>query len=499
MSSTTTLTPETEQPTAKVVEGSNGLLLEVDGKVVPNYDATIHPFQEGDVVTGHVVRIDNDEVLVDIGYKSEGVIPSGELSIRKTVDPHEEVSLGDEVDALVLTKEDQDGRLILSKKRARFERAWRRIEAAADSGEPVKGTVIEVVKGGLIIDLGVRGFLPASLVDIRRVPNLDEYMSQEIECKVIELNRSRNNVVLSRRAVLEEQRKEDRERILDRLQPGQVVEGTISNIVDFGAFVDLEGIDGLIHISELSWSHVNHPSEILAIGDQVTVKVLDIDRDRQRISLGLKQTQEDPWQRVVDTYNIGDELEGTVTKVVTFGAFVEILDGVEGLVHISELAQHHVENPREIIQPGDNVRVKILEIDSERRRLSLSVKRVEGQELPVRPIQPPTESEAGDLDDVPELGLSEEVFASEDASAIDAAPEVAEAPSDLDAAPDAAEAPSDPDAAPEVGAADEPPPTRASVSEEAAAQAEAEAPAAAETPAAETDPAADAPPEGEQQ
>ena len=273
--------------------------------------------------------------------------------------------------------------------------------------------MIEVVKGGLIIDLGVRGFLPASLVDIRRVPNLDEYMGQAIECKVIELNRSRNNVVLSRRAVLEEQRKEDRERILDRLQPGQVVEGTISNIVDFGAFVDLDGIDGLIHISELSWSHVNHPSEILGIGDKVTVKVLDIDRDRQRISLGLKQTQEDPWQRVVDTYNIGDELEGTVTKVVAFGAFVEILDGVEGLVHISELAQHHVENPREIIQPGDQVRVKILEIDSERRRLSLSIKRVEGQELPVRPIVAPTESEAGDLDHVPELGLSEDVFAAE--------------------------------------------------------------------------------------
>ena len=414
MSSTTILTPPTEVPNAKIVEGSDGLLLEIDGRIVPNYDATLHPFTEGDVVTGHVVRIDNDEVLVDIGYKSEGVIPVGELSIRKSVDPSDEVSLGEEVDALVLTKEDQDGRLILSKKRARFEKAWRRIEAAAESGEPVEGAVIEVVKGGLIIDLGVRGFLPASLVDIRRVPNLDEYMGQAIECKVIELNRSRNNVVLSRRAVLEEQRKEDRERILDRLQPGQVVEGTISNIVDFGAFVDLDGIDGLIHISELSWSHVNHPSEILSIGDTVSVKVLDIDRQRQRISLGLKQTQEDPWQRVVDTYNIGDELEGNVTKVVTFGAFVEILDGVEGLVHISELAQHHVENPREIIQPGDPVRVKILEIDSERRRLSLSIKRVEGQVLPVRPIEPPTEGDPAGLDDVPELGLSEEVFASDE-------------------------------------------------------------------------------------
>ncbi len=373
-----------ENPEAKVVEGSNGLLLEIDGQIVPNYDATLKPLEEGQVVTGHVVRIDKDEVLVDVGYKSEGVIPAGELSIRKSIDPNDEVALGEEVDALVLIKEDPEGRLIISKKRARFEKAWRRIEAAAESGEPVKGNVIEVVKGGLIIDLGVRGFLPASLVDIRRVPNLDEYLGTEIETKVIELNRSRNNVVLSRRAVLEEERKEVRQQILDRLQPGLVVEGQISNIVDFGAFVDLDGIDGLIHISELSWSHVNHPSEILKIGDTVQVKVLDIDRGRQRISLGLKQTQEDPWQRIVDTYNVGDELEGKVTKVVTFGAFVEILDGVEGLVHISELAPHHVESPREVVHPGDEIRVKIIEIDSERRRLSLSAKRVEDQILPIK-------------------------------------------------------------------------------------------------------------------
>src|ERR1700744_1701961 len=387
--STITAPNPSEFLNAKVVEGSNGLLLEIDGRIVPNYDATLHPFAEGDVVTGHVVRIDNDDVFLNVGTKAEGVPPASELSIRKSVDPSDEVQLGEEVDALVLTKEDQDGRLILSKKRARFEKAWRRIEGAAESGEPVEGTVIEVVKGGLIIDLGVRGFLPASLVDIRRVQNLDDFLGQKIECKVIELNRSRNNVVLSRRAVLEEQRKEDRERILDRLQPGQVVEGTISNIVDFGAFVDLDGIDGLIHISELSWSHVNHPSEILSIGDTVHVKVLDIDRQRQRISLGLKQTQEDPWQRIVDTYRIGDELAGRGTKVVTFGAFVEILDGVEGLVHISELASHHVENPGEIVQPGDEITVKILEIDSERRRLSLSAKRVEDQILPVsRPHEP---------------------------------------------------------------------------------------------------------------
>ena len=350
--------------------------IEVDGKQVPNYDITIPEFGDGDVVSGRVVRIDKDEVLVDVGYKSEGVIPLNELSIRKSVNVLDEVQLGEMIDALVMQKEDQDGRLVLSKKRARFEKAWKRIEAASTAGETVEGTVIEVVKGGLILDLGVRGFLPASLVDIRRVQDLDEFMSQKLECKVIELNRSRNNVVLSRRAVLEHERREVRQRILDDLAPGKVVEGVISNIVDFGAFVDLDGIDGLIHISELSWSHVNHPSEVLNVGEKVEVKVLDIDRDRQRISLGLKQTQADPWQSVIETYQINDIVPGKVTKVVTFGAFVEIHAGVEGLVHISELADHHVENPREVVNQGDELEVRIIEIDAERRRLSLSLKRV---------------------------------------------------------------------------------------------------------------------------
>ncbi|MEI7520039.1 MAG: 30S ribosomal protein S1 [Thermoleophilia bacterium] len=344
--------------------------------MIPNYDITIPEFGEGDVVSGRVVRIDKDEILVDIGYKSEGVIPLSELSIRKSVNVADEVQLGEMIDALVMQKEDQDGRLVLSKKRARFEKAWKRIEAASTAGETVEGTVIEVVKGGLILDLGVRGFLPASLVDIRRVQDLDEFLGQKLECKVIELNRSRNNVVLSRRAVLEHERREVRQRILDDLEPGKVVEGTISNIVDFGAFVDLDGIDGLIHISELSWSHVNHPSEVLNVGEKVDVKVLEIDRERQRISLGLKQTQADPWQSVIETYQINDIVPGKVTKVVTFGAFVEIHAGVEGLVHISELADHHVENPREVVNQGDELEVRIIEIDADRRRLSLSLKRV---------------------------------------------------------------------------------------------------------------------------
>ncbi len=424
-----------------------------DGELIPDYESTFPTIKEGEVVHGKVVRVDKDEVLVDIGYKSEGVIPASELSIRRSIDPSQEVGLGDEIDALVLTKEDADGRLILSKKRARFELAWKSIEEKAQTGEPINGRVIEVVKGGLIIDLGVRGFLPASLVDIRRVQDLDEFMGTELRCKVIELNRSRNNVVLSRRAVLEDERKEMRQAILDRLNPGDVIEGQISNIVDFGAFVDLDGMDGLIHISELSWSHVNHPSEVLDVGQTVKVKVLDIDRERQRISLGLKQTQSDPWQQVVERYGEGDEVEGRVTKVVTFGAFVEIVPGVEGLVHISELAQHHVENPREVVSQGDLVKVALLEIEADRRRLSLSMKRVEGGPVVLESAAP----SATDIEEAEEGEVAEEApeAAAEPEEPIDEVetPE-AEAP---EPEPEAAEAPEAeaPEAEPEA-AADEP-------------------------------------------
>jgi small subunit ribosomal protein S1 len=434
-----------------------------DGELVPDYDSAFPEINEGEVVHGTVVRVDKDEVLVDIGYKSEGVIPVAELTIRRSVNPADEVAVGEEIDALVLTKEDTEGRLILSKKRARFELAWKRIEGAAESGEPVTGKVIEVVKGGLILDLGVRGFLPASLVDIRRVQDLDEFMGRELRCKVIELNRSRNNVVLSRRAVLEDERKEMRQAILDRLSPGDVIEGQISNIVDFGAFVDLDGMDGLIHISELSWSHVNHPSEVLEIGQTVKVKVLDIDRDRQRISLGLKQTQSDPWQQVLDSYSEGDVVEGRVAKVVTFGAFVEILPGVEGLVHISELAAHHVENPREVVSQGQAVNVRILEIDGDRRRLSLSLKRVEEGEQPV-----PRADGAESVHETPDLKLSEEAFPPGGAAVVDQAAdevadeaEVSEASAEAEAEAESIELP-EASAEPESEATEGPEPPEAS-------------------------------------
>ena len=352
-------------------------------------DGTVTDFDEGDLVTGTVVKIERDEVLLDIGYKSEGVIPSRELSIRKDVNPADVVAMNDEIEALVLQKEDKEGRLVLSKKRAEYERAWNAVEEKFNSGETVEGEVIEVVKGGLILDIGLRGFLPASLVDLRRVKDLNAYMGTRIEARVIEMDRNRNNVVLSRRVVLEEARKAERSEILSKLKPGMRLRGTVSSIVDFGAFVDLGGIDGLIHISELSWNHVNHPSEVVKVGQEVEVQVLDVDLNRERISLGLKQTTEDPWRTLVKKYPVGAIVEGTVTKLVTFGVFVDLGDGVEGLVHISEMAKQHVDQPSQVCSVGDKVQVKVMEIDLDRRRISLSMKAAAetlGTEVEVKPL-----------------------------------------------------------------------------------------------------------------
>ncbi|PZT95274.1 MAG: 30S ribosomal protein S1 [Gordonia sp. (in: high G+C Gram-positive bacteria)] len=337
-------------------------------------DATIKYFNDGDIVEGTIVKVDRDEVLLDIGYKTEGVIPSRELSIKHDVDPSEVVSVGDEVEALVLTKEDKEGRLILSKKRAQYERAWGTIEELKEKDEAVKGTVIEVVKGGLILDIGLRGFLPASLVEMRRVRDLQPYIGKEIEAKIIELDKNRNNVVLSRRAWLEQTQSEVRSEFLHQLQKGQVRKGVVSSIVNFGAFVDLGGVDGLVHVSELSWKHIDHPSEVVAVGDEVTVEVLDVDLDRERVSLSLKATQEDPWRQFARTHAIGQIVPGKVTKLVPFGAFVRVEEGIEGLVHISELAERHVEVPDQVVAVGDDAMVKVIDIDLERRRISLSLK-----------------------------------------------------------------------------------------------------------------------------
>jgi small subunit ribosomal protein S1 len=337
-------------------------------------DATIKYFDDGDIVEGTIVKVDRDEVLLDIGYKTEGVIPSRELSIKHDVDPSEVVSVGDKVEALVLQKEDKEGRLILSKKRAQYERAWGTIEKIKEEDGIVTGSVIEVVKGGLIIDIGLRGFLPASLVEMRRVRDLQPYVGKQLEAKIIELDKNRNNVVLSRRAWLEQTQSEVRQNFLTQLQPGQVRPGVVSSIVNFGAFVDLGGVDGLVHVSELSWKHIDHPSEVVEVGQEVTVEVLDVDMDRERVSLSLKATQEDPWQQFARTHQMGQIVPGKVTKLVPFGAFVRVDEGIEGLVHISELAERHVEIPEQVVQVGDDVMVKIIDIDLERRRISLSLK-----------------------------------------------------------------------------------------------------------------------------
>src|SRR3989442_11981028 len=343
---------------------------------------TIVEFDDGDIVKGTVVKVDKDEVLLDIGYKSEGVIPARELSIRHDVDPHEIVSLGDEIEALVLQKEDKEGRLVLSKKRAQYERAWGQIEMIKETDGVVKGPVIEVVKGGLILDIGLRGFLPASLVDLRRVRDLQPYVGKEIECKIIELDKNRNNVVLSRRAYLEETQREQRDEFLANLKPGEIRDGVVSSVVNFGAFVDLGGMDGLVHVSELSWKHVDHPSSVVQVGDEVTVQVLDVDLSSEHISLSLKATQQDPWQEFAGGHQVGELVYGRVTKLVPFGAFVQVGEGIEGLVHISEMAEQHVEAPEQVVTSGEELWVKIIDIDLDRRRISLSIKQAaEGGEV----------------------------------------------------------------------------------------------------------------------
>ena len=433
-------------------------------------DATIVEFDDGDIVTGRVVKIDSDEVLLDIGFKSEGVIPSRELSIRNDVDPHEIVSLDDELEALVLQKEDKDGRLILSKKRAQYERAWGTIEEIKERDGVVKGPVIEVVKGGLILDIGLRGFLPASLVDLRRVRDLQPYVGKEIECKIIELDKNRNNVVLSRRAYLEETQREQRDEFLTNLKPGEIRSGVVSSVVNFGAFVDLGGMDGLVHVSELSWKHVDHPSSVVTVGDEVTVQVLDVDLSRERISLSLKATQQDPWQEFAGSHQVGELVYGRVTKLVPFGAFVQVGEGIEGLVHISEMAIHHVEAPEQVVTPGEELWVKIIDIDLDRRRISLSIKQAaeggvvaaeyqdhfgehaydeQGNYIGPAYEEGDAEAEAGAAEASATADTETPAEAADEAAPVEAAPEV-EAEAAAEAAPEAV-----PEVEPEVAPAAE--------------------------------------------
>tara|TARA_B100001250_G_scaffold219690_1_gene188508 strand:- start:46 stop:1335 length:1290 start_codon:yes stop_codon:yes gene_type:complete len=361
-------------------------------------EKTIITFNTGDVIEGTVVRIDRNEIFVDVGYKSEGVIPSRELTVRKSVNPKEIVKEGEKIKALVLDKEDDEGRLLLSVKRAMYEQAWGDIQDVADKKTSIKGTVIESVKGGLIVDIGVRGFLPASLIDVRRVKELNSYIGEEIEAKILELDRSRNNIVLSRKAHLEEEQSEERQGFLEDLEVGDIKEGKVSSIVNFGAFVDIGGMDGLVHVSELSWRHVENPNEIVKVGDDVTIKVLEIDNDKERISLSIKQVTEDPWLDFELSFNEEDIVEGEVTKVVPFGSFVTIGKGVEGLVHVSEISNDKVDSPELILAIGQKVKVKIIELDIPKRRVNLSIKQAdpEWKETEEEKNKPKTHSSQSD-------------------------------------------------------------------------------------------------------
>ena len=364
------MTNQTEKATKQVAINDIGTAEEFLAAV----EATLKFFNDGDLIEGIVVKIDRDEVLLDVGYKTEGVIPSRELSIRHDADPSEIVTVGDTVEALVLQKEDKEGRLILSKKRAQYERAWGDVEKIREADGTVTGTIIEVVKGGLIVDIGLRGFLPASLIELRRVRDLAPYLGQKVEAKILELDKNRNNVVLSRRALLEESQSANRSTFLADLAKGQIRTGVVSSIVNFGAFIDLGGVDGLVHVSELSWKHIEHASEVVEIGQEVTVEVLEVDQDRERVSLSLKATQEDPWAVFARTHAIGQYAPGKVTKLVPFGAFVRVADGIEGLVHISELSSKLIELAEQVVSVNQDVFVKVIDIDLERRRISLSLK-----------------------------------------------------------------------------------------------------------------------------
>ncbi len=386
------------------------------GEIVPNYEMTIVSFNEGDIIKGTVVKVDKDEVLVDVGYKSEGVIPPRELSVKYGLEPHELVSVNDEIEVLVLQKEDQDGRLILSKKRAETEKALEKIIKAYEEEKFIKGEVIELVRGGLIVDIGMRAFLPGSLIDLKKVTDFNSYLGKEVKCKVINIDKNKNSVILSRKAYLEEEKRILREKLVRTIKVGQVKKGSISNIADFGAFVDLGGVDGLIHISELSWGHVSHPSEVVQIGDEVEVVVLDVDKEKKRVYLGLKQTQIDPWMELTKKYAIGDVVEGKVIKIVPFGAFVQIEEGIEGLVHISEIAVYSVEKPEEVVSIEDKVKVKIIDIDFDRRRIGLSIRQVprvkkEVGEIKEKPREEAKEVKKKDKPKEEEVKMEEEIKA----------------------------------------------------------------------------------------
>jgi len=370
---------ESSQDGAEAAEGAPSKMAQ--------YDETFVTLEPGQIVGAKVVQIGADEVLVDVGYKTEGRIPLHELGLKPGQTPEDVLSMGDEIDVFVIKVEDQEGTVLLSKRRADNRAAWEALERAKERGEVIEAQVTERVKGGLLVDVGVRGFIPASHVALNYVENLHKYVGQKLRLKVIELDRQRSNVVLSHKQVLEEEYERAKQEAFARLAEGTVVKGVVRRITDFGAFVDIGGgVEGLLHVSEMAWSRVDHPSDVVKEGQEINVMVLKVDPDNERISLSLKETLPDPWLSVSKRYQVGDIVSGTVTRVVDFGAFVKLEDGIEGLVHISQLSDRHVTKPSEVVSPGQMVDVKVVSLDEAKRRIGLSIK-----QTIERPPPPPRE------------------------------------------------------------------------------------------------------------
>jgi small subunit ribosomal protein S1 len=339
------------------------------------YEESLRSIEEGDILKGVVLAVDEEYVTVDIGYKSEGQIPASEFRDKNG---NVGVKVGDDIDVLLEKKEDDDSLITLSKEKADKLKAWRSVSKAFREGEIVDGTITSRIKGGFTVDIGINAFLPGSQVDIRPVRNLDRFIGKQFRFKVIKFNKRRSNIVLSRRVLLEEERKVLREKTLKHLREGEILEGVVKNITDYGAFVDLGGIDGLLHITDISWGRINHPSEKVSIGDRINVKVLNFDRERERVSLGLKQISPDPWEHVNEKYPVGSQVKGRVVSTTDYGAFVELGEGVEGLVHISEMSwTKKIKHPSQAVEVGDIIDAVVLDADVAKKRISLGMRQVE--------------------------------------------------------------------------------------------------------------------------
>jgi len=382
--------PEDKQQQQPAPVPDNGQPAAEAEAVTHQYDDTLKPLSPGDIVEGRVVHIGSDEVLVDVGYKSEGRIPVSQLGLRPGQTPADVLRVDDHIAVQVMRVDEGEGTVVLSKRLADEKQAWERLTAKFEAGEPVEAEVTARVKGGLLVDLGVRGFVPASHVDRTFVDNLEQYVGQRLRFRILELDRQRKNVVLSRKELLEEELARAKAEAFASLQEGQVVNGVVRRLTDFGAFVDIGGgVEGLLHVSEMAWSRVRHPQDVLQEGQEIKVKILGIDRERERISLSLKETLPDPWSTVANRYAVGQIVEGEVTRVVDFGAFVKLEDGIEGLVHISQLADRRVEKPSAVVQPGQRVKVKIVNLDPGARRIGLSIRAAQPKETKPKEEQQP--------------------------------------------------------------------------------------------------------------